>query len=109
MSVVDVVLSCQLVKSSGVVPFIWLAVVVSVHVEPGVQASVTGVTYVPGTQPVPAVVIVRPEGTVVSVALPAGSVGVKDTPLKLESAGAASNCVNDVPGFVVVVSVSEMP
>src|ERR1700744_3265223 len=50
-SVVDVELSCQFWKISGVVPFIWLAVVVRVQGDPGVHTSVTGVTYVPGAQP----------------------------------------------------------
>ena len=56
-------------------------------------------------QPVPEVVTDRPEGEEVMVALPAGSVGAKATPLKLESAGAVSSSVKLVLGLVVVARV----
>ncbi len=76
---------------------------------PDVQISVTGVVYVPGAQPVSVEVKARPEGELVMVALPAGSVGANDIPLKLESGGAAASCVNVVPGFVVAETTSLIP
>lgn len=43
------------------------------------------------------------------VALPAGSDGANEIPLKLESDGAVSSSANEVPELVAVVRVSVIP
>jgi hypothetical protein len=86
-------------------------VTLSVQEDPGVQASVTGATYVPGAQSVPEVAIVIPDGELVTSTLPAGIVGANATPLKLESAGAVASTVNVLfgLGFVVADKLSVIP
>ena len=63
----------------------------------------------PAAQPVPAEVKAMPEGDEVMVTPPDGAAGAKASPLNLESAGAASSCVNDVPGFVAAARTSVIP